>query len=179
MHDFNDNSMFEELDVPISEAEVAKGLNSLKRGKAYAGDCVLNEYFISAGDILLSHLTDLFNVILDTGYFLEEWSRGIIIPLFKRGTESDVNNYRGITLISCLAKLFTTVINNRLTKWCEQNDKLSDAQFGFRKGYSTIDASFVLRNIIEHYINKNKRLFLCFCGHAKSLRFCIYKWIVV
>lgn len=167
-HDFNAGAIFEELDVPFTEADVARGLKSLKREKAYAGDCILNEYFINAGDILLSHLTHLFNIVLDTGYFPDEWSRGFIVPLYKRGSELDVNNYRGITLISCLAKLFTTVLNSRLTSWCEKNDKLSDAQYGFRKGYSTVDAIFSLHCVAQHFINNNKRLYCAFVDMRKA-----------
>ena len=84
---------------------------------------LLNEYFIEAGDILLSHLTDLFNIILETGYFPDDWAEGIIIPLYKKGNENDVNNFRGITLVSCMSKLFTAVLNNRINDWSEKYTK--------------------------------------------------------
>ena len=58
--------------------------------------------------------------------------------------------------------MFTCVLNQRISKWCEENNTISDAQFGFRKGRSTVDAVFVLHSIIENYVNSTKRLYYCF-----------------
>ena len=80
----------------------------------------------------------------------------------------DVNNYRGITLISWLAKIFTGILNRKITLICEQNELLSDAQFGFRSGRSTTDAIFVLNSIIQHYLNHNKRLYCAFIDMRKA-----------
>ena len=60
--------------------------------------------------------TKLFNMILNKGIVPESWSSGIIIPLYKKkGEKSNIDNYRGITMMSCLDKLFTSVINARLS----------------------------------------------------------------
>ena len=69
---------FEELNGDITSAEVEKAIQCLKRGKAGTDDWMLNEFFLCAGDILLAHLTDLFNMILNTGVFPEKWMEGII-----------------------------------------------------------------------------------------------------
>ena len=119
-------------------------LYSLKTCKATGEDKLLNEYFIEASDILAGSITYIFNKILATGVFPEAWTRWLIIPIHKKGSTSDASNYRGITLLSNFSKLFTSVLNNRISLWCENNSKISDAQFGFRKGRSTIDASFYL-----------------------------------
>ena len=57
----------------------------------------------------------------------------------KKGNPSDPNNYRGITLLSCLRKLFTAVLNERLTSYLEDNNMIGDEQAGFRNGHSTLD----------------------------------------
>ena len=88
----------------------------------------------------------LFNRILDTGELPEDWLTGLIIPIYKnKGPRDDANNYRGITLLSCLGKLFTSILNNRLTEFCEENLIIKEIQAGFRKGYSTLDHVFVLK----------------------------------
>ena len=61
-----------------------------------------------------------------------------------------------------IIKIFTSVLNNRISLWCEHNSKISDAQFGFRKGRSTIDASFILHSIVNRFLNENKRLYCTF-----------------
>ena len=64
-------------------------------------------------------------------------------------TTNDVNNDRGITIVSCFSKLFTTVLCKRIELLCSQNDVISDAQFGFRKGRSTVDAIYTLMTVIH------------------------------
>ena len=61
----------------------------------------------------------LFNKLFENGHFPEMWSEGFIVPLYKKGSKNDVNNYRGITLLSTFGKLFTKVINNRLNNWAD------------------------------------------------------------
>ena len=101
------------------------------------------------------------------GVFPDKWSEGIIIPIHKKGATDDVNNYRGITLLSCLSKLFTTILNNRITKFCEDHSVISDAQFGFKKDLSTSDAIFTLLNIVQNFLNENKRLYCAFVNLKK------------
>jgi hypothetical protein len=90
----------------------------------------------------------LFNGILTSEFFPNSWSTGVLIPVFKKGDQRDPNNYRGISLASCLAKLFTNIINNRLIEWSKAYDTITVAQFGFRNGLSTVDAIFALQTLI-------------------------------
>ena len=143
-HDFNNLSSFNtELDQPITVSEIRCAVKSLKRNKTPGNDQLLNEYFVECIDILASHLCDIFNGILNSGHYPASWMEGLIIPLHKNGDKSEVTNYRGITLLSCLSKLFTTVLNKRIEKFCTDNNSFSDAQFGFRKGRSTVDPIFI------------------------------------
>ena len=155
---------FEELDKKITVFEVKEVIKALKHNKSVGTGGLLNEYFLESADILISHLTDVFNHILSSGYFPEKWTEGIVIPLFKKGDPDDVNNYRGITLLSCLSKIFTGVLNKRVNAWCEEHNIISDSQFGFRKGCSTTDAIFVLHKIL----NDKKRLYCPFVDLKKA-----------
>ena len=145
-HDFNsDDTVIDELDRRISVSEVLVAIKLLKQNKAPATDNILNEYFIEAGDIIAGHLADIFNGIFDSGKFPSAWTEGIIVPVYKRGEPTDVNNYRAITLVSCMAKLFTNILTKRLFDWADTYDTISDAQFGFRRKRSTIDVIFILQ----------------------------------
>lgn len=168
-YDFNEESCnFEELDKSISIHEVEYVIRNLNKNKATGIDCLINEFFIESCDIISSHLTDLFNGILNTGCYPDQWAKGIIIPLHKKNSPDDVNNYRGITLLSCLAKIFTGIINRRLSEFCENNDVISDAQFGFRPRRSTTDAIFVLHSIIQKFLQQKKRLYCAFIDMKKA-----------
>lgn len=60
--------------------------------------------------------------MVSAGDFPEIWADNIIIPVKKRGTVDDPGNYRGISLVSRVGKLFTSIINTGLTKWSEKHN---------------------------------------------------------
>ena len=71
------------------------------------------------------------------------WREGGIVSLFKKGGKDDPGNYRGIiTLFNLVGRLYNRLINNRLLKCSELNDKLHEGQGGFRISRSCIDNVF-------------------------------------
>ena len=131
-------------------------------------DGLLYEFFVECKDIMIPILCNLFNVSLHSGIFPENWCNGTIIPVFKKGDKNDVNNYRGITLMSHLSKLFTTILNNRLRNVSSTYNIISDAQFGFKPGFSTVDASFALQSLITITLGSKKRLYCAFIDYSKA-----------
>ena len=80
----------------------------------------------------------------------------------------DPGNYRSMSLVSHIGKLFTSTINTRLMKWSEDNSVLTDAQFGYRPGYGTHDAISALHSIISKSLRQGKRLYCCFIDYVKA-----------
>ena len=71
--------------------------------------------------------------------------------------------------MSCLGKLFLTIINNRLVKYCLENGLLSLGQLGFVIGNRTFDPHVILQNLIQKYCHKRKsRVFGCFVDFSKA-----------
>ena len=174
-HNFNDlNCSYEDLDRKITVNEIIEAVKCLKREKSIGSDYLLNEYFIESIDILSLHICDIFNAILESGFFPDKWTEGVIVPLHKKGDKNDANNYRGITLLSCLSKIFTAILNKRIVTFCKDNNVISDAQFGFQKGKSTVDAIFILTTLIQKYLNENKRLYCAFVDFKKAFD-CVYR----
>ena len=65
----------------------------------------------------------------------ELWTKDQIIPIYKKkGDQNNCNNYRGVTLLSCLGKVYTSIINNRLQKYCEINYIIDENEAGLRAG---------------------------------------------
>ena len=82
---------------------------------------------------------------------------------------NDPDNYRGITVLSCFGKLFTSVINDRIHSFLETNDILGNEQSGFRKGHSTMDRVFALHCLIDVYLQREKKeLFCAFIDYRKA-----------
>ena len=97
----------------------------------------------------------LFNLIFDTGIIPESWLLGTIKPLNKnKGNKNDPKNYRPITMLSCLGKLFTAILNNRLNL-IQSFLLLNENQCDFREGYSTLDCNSI--HAFFEIIKKKKR----------------------
>ena len=156
------------MDLQISHDEIKKAIQGLKSNKSCGIDDILNEYFVNAADVLIEPLHTLFNKILESRSFPAQWATGLIVPLHKTGSYDDVNNYRGITLISCFAKLFTSILNNRLKLWSNVTDTSSNAQFGFKSDHSTIDAIFILKYLTDKQLQDKKMLYCAFIDLKKA-----------
>lgn len=166
----NDNDQLENiLNGPISENEVKIAISNLKNNKAAGIDNILNEYLKNIPSEFIPTLCKLFNIVLDSGIVPENWLVGIIKPVYKnKGDNQDPDNYRAITLISCLGKLFTSVLNSRLNEFSNELSLISENQAGFRKGYSTTDNIFVLHTLISLYLSSGKKLYCTFIDFRKA-----------
>ena len=120
-------------DKPVTREEVLLAIQRLKNGKAAGPDGIIGELFKHAGhlavDILIrffkysvDFLVRFFNILFDRGIYPYSWTESIIVPLFKKGNQNDPNNYRGISLCDISSKLYSSIINNRLQEWIEQNN---------------------------------------------------------
>ena len=121
------------LNGDITETEARQALNTLKKGKDAGEDCIPKDLLKIAGDSIIHHLAELFSGIFRPGSYPSEWAKAIIQPIHKKGDTTNPDNYRGVSLWSCVSKLYTSVINSRLTRWAEDGGVLSEAQAGFRK----------------------------------------------
>ena len=134
-----DLSSNEELNVDFTLEEVMESIHELKNNKAEGVDYIKNEYLKNCPPDVVKLMVGLFNLILKFGFVPAEWCLGLIVPVFKKkGSPQDVNNYRGITLLSCIGKLFTSCINTRLTKYLDRKGIIGEEQAGFREGYSAL-----------------------------------------
>ena len=102
------------LDDPIEEEEVRAAISCLKKNKAPDLDGLSPTAFKLFNSDLISFTTILFNRLLEQGIFPDSWSSGAIKPIYKKGCKEDPNNYRGITLLPILSKLFTAILRERI-----------------------------------------------------------------
>jgi hypothetical protein len=101
-------------------------------------------------------------MIIQTGKYPSEWCTGHIVPIFKAGDNSEPKNYRGITISSCLGKLFSTIINERLVTFLNDNNLQCKEQIDFQKGKRTSDHALTLKTIIDYYKLSHKKVYTCF-----------------
>ena len=157
------------LNDNITNEEILKCINRLKNDKAKGIDDIANEFLKASSSKMIQVYTSLFNIILNTGIIPNDWGVGIIKPIYKKkGSSEDPNNYRGITILSCFSKLFTSVLNERLKAYLENKNLLGNEQTGFRNGYSTLDNLFTLYGMIDILLFKKKRLHCAFLDLEKA-----------
>ena len=163
------NTCIDLLDREFEVDEVKRAISALKRGKSGGADLLIPEMFLECKDILSPILGRLFNYMYDKSVYPSSWSLGVIVPVPKKGDNSDVNNYRGIALTSIFSKILSHIIEKRLRNWAEQNTVISDYQFGFRSGKSTTDRIFILNSLIQTVITVEKKpLFCAFVDFKKA-----------
>ena len=163
-----DNSGYCSLNDPISIDEVYMILNHAKTGKAVGFDGIPVEVLKNVNCAKWLHT--LFSLCFNNCFIPDLWKRGIICPILK-SCNSDKripNNYRGITLISSICKLFCGVLNQRLSKWCNDLDIIVDEQNGFRKDRCCLDHLTTLSSIIDIRKKSKKSTFCAFLDFSKA-----------
>jgi hypothetical protein len=126
----------------IQEAEIGEALKRMKGGKAMGPDGIPIEVWRCLGERAVVWLTKLFNLIFRSNKMPEEWRRSILVPIFKnKGNVQSCTNYRGIKLMSHTMKLWERVIEHRLRRLT----RVTQNQFGFMPGRSTMEAIFLVR----------------------------------
>ena len=93
-------------------------------------------------------LLHIFNVSLQNGTFPDELKIARVTPLFKNGSDSDLGNYRPISVLPCFSKILEKIMYNRLYKHLSDNNVLYKKQFGFQEKHSTKHAIMQLVNLI-------------------------------
>ena len=158
------------LDAEITTQEVEVAITKVKHSKATGLDEIPGELIKLGGTRFLSFLTQLFNAMYDTQIFPSDWSKSVMVPIHKRGSTLDPQNYRGISLLSTLSKVFSSILTKRLQDWAEDKGKLCFEQAGFRKGHSTVDHVFTLHAIITNavYGKGRGKFYVAFIDYEKA-----------
>ena len=170
--DINNNNISElneEINRPISESEILKAVKQLKNNKSSGIDNIKNEHIKSTINIMLPIYTKLFNLVFNSGKIPESWTLGVIKPIYKnKGDPKLPENYRPITILSCLGKLFTLIIDNRLKFFTEKYNIIEENQAGFRKNHSTVDNLFIIKSLIDIAKSSKNKLFCCFIDFKQA-----------
>ena len=135
---------------PPNEEEIRDAIKTMKNNKSSGTDQLPAEALkYQCSNNLLKCLTMLTSLIWMTFAVPKSWLQLKIVCLYKKGLKSLAENYRGLSVGANLSKIVPRIILNRLQHSYESN--ISETQFGFRKGRSTCDAIFIIKNIIEKY----------------------------
>ncbi len=130
----------------ILPAEVQCTINELKDDCGPGPDGIEIKFIKLAANILMYSLCDLFNLSLSTCALPSAWKRATVTPLHKGGDPHDISNYRPISIINSIAKIFEKLIFNQLSQYITDYNILSPCQSGFRPNFSTTTALLKFTN---------------------------------
>ena len=156
------------LDRELELAEISRCLKKLKNNKTGGSDGLVGELLKYGGVGMVQLLGQLFSVIWREEIVPPQWREGLIVNIFKKGDKEDPGNYRGITLLSVVGKVFCKVLNDRLVKYLDNGQVLHEGQAGFRVKRSCVDNIFTLNEIVQGRLKEDKRTYAFFLDIQKA-----------
>lgn len=149
----NMNSIFL---APVTISETRNIVRGLKNKKSTGSDNIPIMLIKSSINAIEEPLTYILNLTLETGIFPDDLKKGLVKPLHKKGSKSDMNNYRPIALLPNFSKIFERVLYNRIMSFINKYKILNANQYGFQKGKNTTSAIFkIMKEICEDIDRKN------------------------
>ena len=122
---------------PTTEQEVASALSNLDPSKRGGVAQIPASVYQRLAPTVVPCLTQIINLSLSTSTFPKIYKQALVTPIFKKGDPSLPGNYRPISSLPILSKIFEKILNEQLIDHLNRNNLLSEKQFGFRKGVST------------------------------------------
>lgn len=157
----------EDQERNISKEEVEVAVRKVKKGKSAGMDGIYGEMIKEGPRELFDWLVRLFNVCWREGRVPQEWQDSCIVPLYKgKGDRMVCKNYRGISLLSVIGKIYGKVLVRRMKELTSGG--MGEEQGGFREGRGCVDQVFTLRLIAEKLREKNKMGYVCFLDLEKA-----------
>ena len=164
----NESSNDGPLDQPITLNEIESAIRALKGSKAAGPDGLIGEFFKACNLNIMPFLLKFFNNIFDNGTFPDDWTVSILHPLHKKGDTNVADNYRGISLLNVCSKIYSFILNKRLTNWIEENNIIGEEQAGFRRDRSTNDHIFTMLAVIQKQLLRHRKLYVAFIDFKKA-----------
>jgi hypothetical protein len=164
-NDFEREAYTGNEDILLGEIENA--IKMLKNGKSAGVDDICSEMLKEGGEAVKMEMWKLCQCAWRSGYVPKVWTQSIIKPIYKgKGMKMECKNYRGISLSSIAGKVFARILVDRVRRLT--NKKLSVEQSGFREGMGCIDQIFSVRQVVEKYLEKGKKVYSAFIDLEKA-----------
>ena len=117
----------------ITEMELNNTIKNLKNNNSTGPDEYSTKFIKLSSPILVPALVKIFNLAISTGVYPNSLKIAKVIPIFKKGDSTTVNNYRPISILSTINKIFEKILYSRLINYIEKSNLLYKYQYGFRK----------------------------------------------
>ena len=161
----NDSQFKNYLGMPVAHSmylfntsveEIIRVIKSLKNSNSLGHDNLPTKFIKLSAAQIAPALEKIFNLSMKTGVYPDALKVAKVIPIFKKGSPTSINNYRPISVLSPINKIFEKLLYTRLIKYIDKSKLLYKYQYGFRKNYSTEHALIELVDQIRLSIGKKQ-----------------------
>jgi len=152
--------------------KVTKCIDSLQTKNSCGFDLLSNRMIKKEKNLFAKLLTPLINETLAAGVFPTVLKKAIVIPIFKKGDKTKLDNYRPISLLPVLSKVLEKIINNQITEKLDELKLIDENQYGFRVAHSTEDALIKFVDALEKAKATNKTVISIHIDVSKAFDSC-------
>ena len=157
-----------QMDVTPTIDEVSNSIDRLNLGKSPGIDGIASELLRFGGDSIRKSVHSIIKEFWDNESVHADWRNALMVVLYKgKGPKNECGNYRGIALLSCVGKVLSRILLDRLLSFIS-NDVLQESQCGFRKNRGTTDMIFSARQLQEKCREQNLGLYQVFVDLTKA-----------
>jgi hypothetical protein len=168
----NNDIKFNMSGIPVTSDEIITCINQLEDKKTPDMTGITTNLLKQIQHSILVPLRHVFTQSLALGVVPHKLKIAKIIPIFKSGDASDINNYRPISLLSSFSKILEKIVQTRLTNYLNAHNLITPQQFGFRSGHSTLHPMTLLLNKVTKALNDKKHSIIIFCDLKKAFDTC-------
>ena len=142
----------------VTELQLLQIAKQLKNKHSYGDDLLSNSLLKSILPLITTPLLKLINLSLETGFVPAQICLSKITPVFNEGCKNVYTNYRPISVISSIGKLFEKVVYSQLENFLSANSILTPNQFGFRRGHSVSHPLLLFNNKVFKALTNNNHV---------------------
>ncbi len=154
--------------ILISPTDVIDAISLVNPSKASGPDLISPRLLREGARELSVPLSNYFNKLISNSVFPSPWKLANVTPIFKKSDPTDPQNYRPISLLSCIGKLMERCVHKYLYNFLITNNKLTPFQSGFIKGDSTVNQLTYIYNDICKALDEGKEVRAVFCDISKA-----------
>ena len=160
----------------ILTEEVQSVIKSMKDGKAMGTDKISTEMLRALDEENLDSLTQLCNIIYESGHIPTEMEQSIFVTIPKKPSVQNCTDFRTISLMSHVTKLLLKMIQQRIISKIDK--EVSRLQSGFRHGLGTRESILNLRMVIERSLEMQNDVYICFIDYTKAFDRVIHSKVI-
>ena len=133
--------------------ETSRKISSFENKKSTGYDGITTKFLKISSNFISKYISEIINLSIKTGQYPNKLKIAKVIPIYKKGDTNNPSNYRPISILSIINKVFEKVLHKRLSKYLDKFNILYEFQFGFRKGHSTTQALIEITDKIKKGID--------------------------